>query len=161
MGHLHPPTFITLLSLVSSVLTVEDAPVDFKLNDVILHGTERNLTGTDRLAILNHHRGDFLKYVLHATGEECVLRRFTDTKEVERCESIPRVVCKKEFVFLRKVVTEACGENAEFCETFHRNQTLFDEIVVCEPKFEVACDDANLRPRCDKITGSLGQVMLR
>lgn len=111
------------------------------LNEIVLLGTERPLTGTDRIAILRT-TGSFLRYSLISSGEVCVLKKFTQVKPVHRCEDIPRQVCRDEYVLLRKRIVENCTESDEFCEAFHRTQRLNNEIVVCEPEFKVDCSNA-------------------
>ena len=54
-----------------------------------------------------------------------------------RCELLERKECKEEFVLLRKLVRENCTVQREFCEAFHRAQTVPSETVVCEQKLKV------------------------
>ncbi|TRY73979.1 hypothetical protein TCAL_15777 [Tigriopus californicus] len=127
---------LVLLSVIGIIIPMGTASRD--LNEVVLLGTERPLTGTDRIATLRT-TGSFLRYSLISSGEVCVLKKFTRVKPVHRCEDIPRQVCRDEFVLLRKRIVENCTESEEFCEAFHRTQKLSNQIVVCEPEFQVEC----------------------
>ena len=51
------------------------------VGDIIIHGTEKSLTGTDRVAILRT-KANHIRYSLISTGQECALKRFVNSKPV-------------------------------------------------------------------------------
>ena len=54
---------------------------DDNIGDIIIHGAEKSLTGTDRVAILRT-KANHVRYSLISTGEECALKRFVQSKPV-------------------------------------------------------------------------------
>jgi len=53
------------------------------IGDIIVHGRERPLSGTDRIAILRANV-DGIRYSHISSGEECALKKFTASQPVRR-----------------------------------------------------------------------------
>lgn len=68
-------TLLVVLVL-TTVKAIED---EDNVGEIILHGTERPLSATDRIAILQA-KEQHVKYRLISTGEECALKKFVKSR---------------------------------------------------------------------------------
>lgn len=122
-----------------------------RAHEIMVYGKEHPLNTRDRLNTRFHtvgtHRGStpgLIRYTSISSGQECVIRRFIkQLPPVTRCEIITRKLCNQEQVLLYKPVVEDCEKNAEYCQTFYRQQNMDSKTVLCQKSNEVVCTNTS------------------
>ncbi len=143
--------FVALLLLLTCwALFLPFAGCFYSVADILVHGVERPLSGTDRVAILRTS-ANHVRYTLISSAEECALKRFVFRKPVRRCELLTRKVCNDEYVLLRKKIKENCTMQKEFCEANHRTQTVMADTIFCEQKYHLNCSEARSEESDEKL----------
>jgi len=72
-----------LVAVLAAAAAAAAAAEEDLVGDIIIHGQERPLSGTDRVAILRSG-ADRLRYAHISSGEECALKRFSESSPVRR-----------------------------------------------------------------------------